>query len=124
MKYKGIFENTYKGKKILLTGHTGFKGSWLLAWLHQLGAEIKGYALQPENENDLYNLINGDSLCHSVIADIRHKEKIKEEILSFQPDFILPSPAWGSIFQNHLRRRRIFLKYLEVLSLRAPPVWT
>jgi CDP-glucose 4,6-dehydratase len=88
MNYKEIFENTYKGKKVLLTGHTGFKGSWMLTWLHQLGAEVKGYALQPENENDLYNLINGDSLCHSVIADIRHKEKLKEEVLSFQPDFI------------------------------------
>jgi nucleoside-diphosphate-sugar epimerase len=60
MIYKEIFENTYKEKKVLLTGHTGFKGSWMLAWLHQLGAEVKGYALHPENDNDHYNLINGE----------------------------------------------------------------
>jgi CDP-glucose 4,6-dehydratase len=101
MNYKEIFENTYKGKKVLLTGHTGFKGSWMLAWLHQLGAEVKGYALQPENENDLYNLINGDSLCLSVIADIRHKEKIKEEVLSFQPDFIFHFAAQPLVRQSY-----------------------
>jgi CDP-glucose 4,6-dehydratase len=80
--------NTYKNKKVFLTGHTGFKGSWLLSWLHKLGANVKGYALTPENENDLYNLIEGEKLCHSIIDDIRNKEKLKQEILSFEPDFI------------------------------------
>jgi len=88
MQYKEIFENTYKGKKIFLSGHTGFKGSWMLTWLHQLGAEVRGYALTPENENDLYNLINGDKLCNSVIGDIRDKEKLVNTIIDFQPDFI------------------------------------
>ncbi len=82
------FRYTYQGKKVLLTGHTGFKGSWLLAWLHSLGATVKGYALAPENTFDLYHVINGDQLCDSVIADIRNKEKLKKEILDFQPDFI------------------------------------
>lgn len=88
MKYKEIFENTYKGKRVLLTGHTGFKGSWMLTWLKQLGAIVQGYALSPENENDLYNQIEGDKLCDSVIADIRDKEKLAGTILDFQPDFI------------------------------------
>ncbi len=78
----------FKDKKVFLTGHTGFKGSWLLTWLHQLGAEVKGYALEPENSFDLYNSINGNSLCQSVIADVRDKERLKKELLSFQPDFI------------------------------------
>jgi CDP-glucose 4,6-dehydratase len=88
MKGQELLEKAYRGKKVFLTGHTGFKGSWLLLWLHSLGAEVKGYALAPENKNDLYHLIEGDSLCHSVIADIRDRKKIKEEVLSFQPDFI------------------------------------
>jgi CDP-glucose 4,6-dehydratase len=88
MNYKEIFEKTYKGKKVLLTGHTGFKGSWMLAWLHQLGAGVRGYALSPENKNGLYCLIQGDKLCDSVIADIRDKEKLHETIRDFQPDFI------------------------------------
>lgn len=78
----------YKNKKIFITGHTGFKGSWLISWLHLLGADIKGYALAPENSFDLYNAIDGDKLCQSVIADIRDVEKLKSELLAFQPDFV------------------------------------
>lgn len=78
----------YKGKKVFVTGHTGFKGSWLLYWLHLMGATVKGYALDPENEFDLYNEINGDSLCQSVIGDVRNSEFLSQEILAFQPDFI------------------------------------
>lgn len=81
-------ESIYKGKKIFLTGHTGFKGSWLLSWLHYLGANIKGYALAPENDNDLYNIINGQNLCESIIDDIQDKKKLVDEIVKFQPDFI------------------------------------
>lgn len=80
--------NIYKDKKVFLTGHTGFKGSWLLTWLHELGANIKGYSLAPENEQDLYNLIDGDSFCESVIADIRDKQRLQDELTVFQPDFI------------------------------------
>ncbi|SNR69880.1 CDP-glucose 4,6-dehydratase [Hymenobacter mucosus] len=78
----------YQGKKVFLTGHTGFKGAWLLQWLHMLGAQVKGYALAPEQEEDLYNLIQGDTLCESVIADLRDREKLEAEIVAFQPDFI------------------------------------
>ncbi len=78
----------YSGKKIFLTGHTGFKGSWLLKTLSMLGADIKGYALEPNTADDLYCLINGDNLCQSVIGDLRDKERILNEVLQFQPDFI------------------------------------
>jgi CDP-glucose 4,6-dehydratase len=81
-------KSVYRDKKVFLTGHTGFKGAWLLQWLHLLGAQVKGYALAPENEEDLYNLIEGDSLCESVIADIRDSAKLEEAILTFEPDFI------------------------------------
>lgn len=81
-------KRTYKGKKIFLTGHTGFKGAWLLQTLKLLGAEVKGYALPPENENDLYCLLNGDSLCQSVMADLRDSKRLSDEIISFQPDFV------------------------------------
>ncbi len=77
----------YQEKKVFLTGHTGFKGSWLLLWLHALGAVVKGYSLDPESQS-LYNKMNGDELCESVIHDIRDAERVKEEIISFQPDYI------------------------------------
>jgi CDP-glucose 4,6-dehydratase len=81
-------QNTYKGKKVFLTGHTGFKGAWMLKTLSLLGAEIKGYALQPQTQNDLFHLIEGDKLCQSVIADLRDKKRLESEMVAFQPDFV------------------------------------
>ncbi len=81
-------EKVYKGKKVFLTGHTGFKGAWMLKTLSLLGAEIKGYALEPQTQNDLFHLIGGEDLCSSVIADVRDKIRISSEIDTFQPDFV------------------------------------
>ncbi|MFZ1530373.1 MAG: CDP-glucose 4,6-dehydratase [Ferruginibacter sp.] len=78
----------YKGKKVLITGHTGFKGSWLSCWLHMLGANIKGYALAPEDDPSLFGSISPFKPGESIIADIRNKEKLKTEIIAFEPDFI------------------------------------
>lgn len=80
--------SNYRNKKVFITGHTGFKGGWLVAMLHHLGATVKGYALEPENANGIYSQIKGDELCESVIADIRDRKKIEKEVLEFQPDFI------------------------------------
>jgi CDP-glucose 4,6-dehydratase len=82
------FKNTYSNKHVFVTGHTGFKGSWLIKILSDLGAVIKGYALAPENEINLYTEINGDSICESVIDDLRDREALKKSVLDFQPDFI------------------------------------
>lgn len=84
---KTFFVSSYQGKKVFLTGHTGFKGAWLLSWLHMLGATVKGYALEAEQES-LYRSIDGDDLCDSVIADIRDRRRLEREILDFQPDYI------------------------------------
>ncbi|QBQ42690.1 CDP-glucose 4,6-dehydratase [Sphingobacterium psychroaquaticum] len=78
----------YKGKRVFLTGHTGFKGAWMLNFLSLLGANVKGYALQPKTEIDLFNLTEGDSLCESVIGDIRDADRLSLEISSFRPDFV------------------------------------
>ena len=83
-----LLKDTYKNRKVFLTGHTGFKGSWMLYWLHQLGAEVKGYALTPEQADGLYKSMNGDELCDSIIADVRNREKLVKEIKDFQPDYV------------------------------------
>lgn len=77
----------YKGKKVFVTGHTGFKGAWLVACLSHAGAIIKGYALPPEN-NGLFCLLEPLQIAESIIADIRDKQRLRKEIDSFQPDFI------------------------------------
>jgi len=78
----------YNGKRVFLTGHTGFKGTWMLYWLNQIGAIVKGYSLPPENEYDHFNILKGSEICESVFGDIQNKTKLEKEILDFQPDFI------------------------------------
>jgi CDP-glucose 4,6-dehydratase len=87
MKYSHL-TSYYKDKRVFLTGHTGFKGSWMLYWLSLLGAKIKGYSLAPENVEDHFNLINGSNISESKIANILNKTNLEHEILEFQPDFI------------------------------------
>ena len=91
MENLGLMEylkNHYQGKKVFITGHTGFKGSWLVQILSLLGATIKGYALSPDQKVNLFDEIAGADLCESVIHDIRDKEALKKAILDFQPDYI------------------------------------
>jgi CDP-glucose 4,6-dehydratase len=94
-------ENFYKGKKVFVTGHTGFKGAWFITWLQLLGAEIKGYALAPENEESIYNIIAPHVSHVSILADIRNKEKLKKEIIDFNPDFIFHFAAQALVRRSY-----------------------
>lgn len=94
-------ENFYKGKKVFVTGHTGFKGAWFITWLHLLGAEIKGYALAQENEESIYNIISPHVSHESVLADIRNREKLKNEISEFNPDFIFHMAAQALVRRSY-----------------------
>jgi CDP-glucose 4,6-dehydratase len=79
----------FSGKRVFLTGHTGFKGSWMLQTLHWLGAQVKGYSLAPEKTTDLYHQVDGDNLCYSsVIADICDRQRLLTEMARFEPDFV------------------------------------
>jgi CDP-glucose 4,6-dehydratase len=84
-----ILQSIFKDKKVFLTGHTGFKGAWMLQVLNMLGADVKGFSLDTENHNDLFNEIDGASLCYSsVIGDIRDANTLKGELIRFAPDFV------------------------------------
>ncbi len=91
----------YKGKKVLITGHTGFKGTWLMAMLHKLGATIKGYSLEPEESREFYDLFCPLNLAESVIGDIRDKERFKKTIIDFQPDFIFHLAAQSLVLRSY-----------------------
>ncbi|MEP7279232.1 MAG: CDP-glucose 4,6-dehydratase [Bacteroidota bacterium] len=94
-------QNFYSGKKVFLTGHTGFKGAWLTALLHSLGATVKGYALDPEPGPGLYKLLQPLQLEESIIADIRDKERLSRELLAFQPDFIFHLAAQSLVRRSY-----------------------
>ena len=84
-----MFNNIYKNKKVFLTGHTGFKGSWLALWLTQLGANVCGYSLEPNTVPSMFNELNiEEKIEKSVIGDILDYEKLYNSIQEFQPDIV------------------------------------
>lgn len=92
----------FNGKRVFLTGHTGFKGAWLLQILQWLGADVKGYALVPEKANDLYNQVDGDSLCYaSVIGDIRDLRQLQGELVRFEPHFVFHLAAQALVRRSY-----------------------
>ncbi len=95
-------KQTFKGKRVFLTGHTGFKGAWLLQILNWLGADVKGYSLAPENDHDLYYKINGDGLCYaSVLADLRDLHQLKGEMVRFEPHFVFHLAAQSLVRRSY-----------------------
>lgn len=85
---KSYLEQYFKGKKVFVTGHTGFKGAWLVKMLTMLGAEVRAFSLKPSYENSLFEVLQLSQLCQSVEADICDACTLEKEILSFQPDYI------------------------------------
>jgi len=82
------FNRFYKNKKILITGHTGFKGAWLTLWLKELGAEILGYALAPPTSPNLFDLLRlVDDIIH-VVGDIRDESRLLSVFQSFRPELV------------------------------------
>ena len=91
----------WKGKRVFLTGHTGFKGAWMLQVLHGLGAEVTGYSLAPERPDDLYLQIRGDGLCRSVIADLSDQDRLRSEIAACRPDIIFHLAAQALVRRSY-----------------------
>lgn len=91
----------YKGKKVLVTGHTGFKGSWLCRLLLKLGAEVTGYALEPPTQPDLFQLLDVESQMHSVTGDIRDLEKMKQVFAEAQPEIVLHLAAQPIVRESY-----------------------
>jgi len=83
----------WKGKKVLITGHTGFKGSWLSLWLQNKGANVVGYALSPPTTPNFFEVGNVASGLESILGDIRDFEKIKSVVDNHQPEIVIHMAA-------------------------------
>lgn len=84
-----ILKAFYSGKRVLVTGHTGFKGSWLTIWLHEMGAEVVGVALEPQTDKDNYVLSGiGKKMFADLRADIRDAQAIQHIFDTYQPEIV------------------------------------
>jgi len=96
-------KNYYQGKKILVTGHTGFKGSWLSIWLKYLGAEVIGYALAPKTKQDNFCLSGLEKELHHIEGDIRDAGNLKRVVDEVKPDVVFhlaAQPIVGESYAN------------------------
>ena len=84
-----ISRNFWSGKRVLVTGHTGFKGSWLVLWLHSLGAKVSGYALEPPTNPALWSQLDLASQIATDTADIRDLERVTRAFKERQPEIVL-----------------------------------
>jgi len=83
-----LFNDIYRGKRALVTGHTGFKGSWLCSWLTSLGADVLGFSLAPDTEPNHFELIAPSLPMQSVIGDIRNLTVLQKTWIEFQPEIV------------------------------------
>ncbi|PWB33555.1 CDP-glucose 4,6-dehydratase [Pseudomonas sp. SDI] len=89
MEAMGLSERFWRGKRVLLTGHTGFKGSWLALWLRQLGAEVTGFALDPGTEPSLFELARVGQDLNDVRGDLRDLGALLGVVADTQPEIVL-----------------------------------
>lgn len=96
-----LFNTVYQGKKVLLTGHTGFKGSWMSIWLKELGAEVYGFSLEPYTSKDNFVTTNLASEIHHKIGDVRDKEALVNYFQEVKPDMAFHLAAQPLVIDSY-----------------------
>jgi CDP-glucose 4,6-dehydratase len=91
----------WQGRNVFLTGHTGFKGSWLSLWLDALGAEVTGYALDPPTQPNLFELARVSDCVRSIYADIRDFPRLKTAIADNRPEVIIHLAAQSVVQRGY-----------------------
>jgi CDP-glucose 4,6-dehydratase len=103
-----LFNDFYRGRKVLITGHTGFKGSWLSILLTWLGAEVYGYALDPPTVPSLYELAKVDDLVSSTIGDIRDYDLLQNTLTKVKPEVIIHMAAQPLVRESYRNPRETY----------------
>lgn len=88
-----VTQGFWQGKRVFLSGHTGFKGSWLSLWLQQMGATVSGYALAPSSEPNIFELADVASGMHSTYGDVRDGDKLRRALQEAAPDIVIHMAA-------------------------------
>ena len=95
------FDDFYSNKKVLITGHTGFKGSWLAIWLQKMGAEVIGYSLPPKTDPNLFTVANVENGMTSLFGDIRDLSKISKVISEYKPTIVFHMAAQALVRESY-----------------------
>lgn len=101
MEIKNSFDKFYHGKKVLITGDTGFKGSWLAIWLLEMGAEVYGYALPPYSQQDNFVVTGLDKKIEHLDGDIRDENKLKDYFKKVEPDLAFHLAAQPLVLDSY-----------------------
>lgn len=99
----------YAGRRVLVTGHTGFKGAWLTLWLRELGAEVTGLALDPDTSPSLFDVASVGSFCRDLRGDIRDAAQVRDALREARPDYVFHLAAQALV-------RRSYAEPLETLG--------
>lgn len=89
------------GKRVLLTGHTGFKGSWLALWLREMGAEVHGLALAPETSPNLHGLLHGEAINPTELCDLRDRAGVRARVHAVNPQIVFHLAAQPLVRQGY-----------------------
>src|SRR5262245_25007256 len=96
-----MFEDIYRGKKVLVTGHTGFKGSWLAHWLLDLGAEVAGYSLYLPSQPSNFEILGLQKHIRHVTGDVRDLEPLEKLFHEFKPDIVFHLAAQAIVRKSY-----------------------
>lgn len=91
----------WKGKKVFLTGHTGFKGTWLSLWLHSMGAQVTGYSLKPTTEPSIYEICRMDEIITSFYSDVRDLDALTAALSKTDPDIVIHMAAQPLVRESY-----------------------
>jgi CDP-glucose 4,6-dehydratase len=98
----------FAGKKVLITGHTGFKGSWLCTWLAKLGADVVGYALDPRSDHDNFVVSKVGRNLHHIAADIRRYDGLKRAFNQCKPEFVFHLAAQAIVLESYANPKETY----------------
>src|SRR6056300_75626 len=97
-----VNQEFWKNKKVFITGHTGFKGSWLSIWLQHMGAEVCGYSLDPPTEPNNFTISSVSAQMRSIIGDTRNRDAVFSVMQNFEPEIVFHLAAQPLVRESYI----------------------